>query len=210
MYKKKKLSVVTKTYLVLMAFILLVGSFIGTTTAWMMSESDTLMNTFTYGDINIDLEETDTDLDEDEDEDTNTYKMMPGEILIKDPRVIVKQGSEDCWLFVEIKEINDVDLYMDYNILIREENEWLPLNGYPGVYYREVDASEVKDADKVFEVIENNQVKVKEDITKEQLNTLTEKNYPKIEIKAYAVQRNSVISAIDTAAKAWALVSHNG
>ncbi|MGN1231703.1 MAG: hypothetical protein ACI4TP_07365, partial [Anaerotignum sp.] len=43
---------------------------------------------YTYGDINIELEET----------TGTTYEIVPGNDLTKDPKVTVKAGSEDCWL----------------------------------------------------------------------------------------------------------------
>ena len=40
--------------------------------------------------------------------------MIPGWTIDKDPKVTVKEGSEDCWLFVEITEENDLRKYISY------------------------------------------------------------------------------------------------
>lgn len=171
----------------LMAF-----TIIGGTVAWLMTKTDSVVNVFTYGDINITLEETTGE----------NYKMVPGNTIAKDPKVTVLKDSEDCYLFVKIEESTDAKLsdYIEYTLA----NGWTALDGVAGVYYREV---ETKDADQVFSVLQDDQVKVKGSVTKEMLNTLTDATYPKLSFTAYAVQRDADISEINSAAKAWALVN---
>lgn len=84
--------------------VLLCGSVIGGTVAWLIDQTNPVVNTFTYGDVNIDLDESDTGLDDDDSEDTNDYEMVPGEVITKDPKVTVFTDSKACWLYVKLVE----------------------------------------------------------------------------------------------------------
>ena len=79
----------SKAIVLFLAFALAFGVAVGGTVAWLMAESETVVNTFTYGDIDIKLEESDTHEDNDDDPNTNTYEMMPGKTITKDPVVSV-------------------------------------------------------------------------------------------------------------------------
>ncbi|MBQ7840004.1 MAG: hypothetical protein IJ390_05915 [Lachnospiraceae bacterium] len=189
----------TKVLVLLMVIALTFGGAVGGTVAWLITKTDPVVNTFTYGDINITLTETDTGLDDDNDPNTNTYKMMPGNTITKDPKVTVKKDSEESWVFVKLEKSEDFDDFLSYEM---EEN-WVALDAenYPGVYYIEVGAT---NRDIEYGVIKGNAVTVKDNVTKEMLNDLTA--YPRLTITAYAVQRDSDIEAINTAAEAWNLI----
>lgn len=176
----------------ILAAVLLVTGIAGGVIAWLVDRTEPVVNTFTYGDINIDLEETPTP-DDDDDPDTNEYEMIPGEEITKDPKVIVKTDSEASWLFVKLEKSENFDDFMEYEIA----EGWTQLNddqgnAVPGVYFREVD--EVADQDVVYEVIKDNKVQVKGSVTKEMLNALDpegeEATYPTLTVTAYAVQRS--------------------
>ena len=170
---------------------------IGGTLAWIVTKTDPVVNIFTYGDINITLHETDTNKDGDSDPNTNTYPMVPGHTIAKDPKVTFKAGSEDAWLFVKLEKVNNFDDFMTYEIA----SGWTALDNVDGVYYREVSKA-AQDAE--FTVIKDNTVTVKGEVTKEMLNALDANgasNYPKLIVTAYAVQRDSNIA---TATDAWA------
>ncbi len=177
-----------KVIALLLALMLTVGGVIGGTVAWLIASPDPVVNTFTYGDINIELDETDTKLDNDDDDTTNDYKMMPGQTITKDPVITVKAGSEDMWLFVKLEKSSNFDDFMEYEIA----DEWTALDGVDGVYYQSVQASDVETAEKEFAVIKDNTVAVKESVTKEQLNALDKDSsaatYPTLTVTAYAVQ----------------------
>lgn len=191
--------------------VLILSTVIGGTMAWIITRTSPVVNTFTYGDINITLEETDTKKDDDEDPNTNQYEMMPGEEITKDPKITVKKGSKDNWLFVKLEKSDNFDDFMTYSIA----DGWSQLldgdgNEIEGVFYQEVEETEVADADREFTVIKDNLVTVKDDVTKEQLNALDETDppsYPVLNVTAYAVQRNSEIEAIDSALDAWNLAN---
>lgn len=173
-----------KTLALVLALTLLVAGVVGGTLAWLTATTGEVQNTFTVGDINIDLAET-----------TTNYKMVPGNTIAKDPTVTVKANSEACWLFVKVTESTDLKDFITYAIA----EGWTALPGVDGVYYREVPASA---ADQTFPVLAGNTVTVKSDVTKTMLET-AKTDAPTLTFKAYAVQKDNVASASD----AWAKVN---
>ncbi len=173
-----------KTLALVLALTLLVAGVVGGTLAWLTDRTAEVKNTFTVGDINIDLTETTAD-----------YKMVPGNTLAKDPTVTVQANSEACWLFVQVTESENLDTFITYAIA----EGWTALPGVDGVYYREVPASA---ADQTFSVLAGDAVTVKNDVTKTLLET-AKTNAPTLTFKAYAIQRDHFA----TADAAWAEVS---
>lgn len=174
--KKKRLVIV-----LCVALVCCMG--LGATVAWLTDTTDPVVNTFTVGNINIDLGETTTD-----------YKMVPGVQIDKNPTVTVEANSEPCWLFVKVEESSNVDNFLTYAIA----TGWTQLSS--GVYYREVATSTT---DQPFGVLAGNQVSVKDTVTKAMLDELTEQTYPTLTFTAYAVQK----AGNATAAEAWAKVT---
>lgn len=195
---KKSVKLGGKKLAVMLASLALVlCTVIGGTLAWLVTETAPVVNTFTYGDINITLQETDTNKDGDNDPNTNTYPMVPGNTITKDPKVTFMANSEDAWLFVKLQKSANFDDFMTYEMA----DGWTKLDNVDGVYYREVSKA-AQDAE--FTVIKGDTVTVKGEVTKEMLNALdsgANKNYPKLTVTAYAVQRDNNIA---TATDAWA------
>lgn len=197
---KNRRNVSNKTVAILLALVLAIGCAVGGTLAWLISKTDSVVNTFTYGDINIGLAET-TGAD---------YKIIPGVNINKDPKVTVTAGSEACWLFVKVKEENwptftDADNTKKVSYRIAEG--WTALTGQNGVYYREVDATAAKAGESYYilkgnTTYANGVVTVSENLTKTEVDQL-KKNSPTLTFKAYAVQKDG----ITTAADAWAKIS---
>lgn len=175
--KKKVLSIV--------AVVLVLCCAIGGTLAWLTDKTDPVVNTFTVGDINIELTES---------ENLN-LKMVPGNTITKDPKVTVKANSEACWLFVKVEESANFDNFMTYAMA----DGWTALPDVAGVYYREVAATT---AATDFSVLQGNSVSVKDTVTKADLNALTQNTFPTLTFTAYAVQKDNVNSAADAWAKA--------
>lgn len=103
-----------KKIALLMACVMAFGVAVGGTLAWLTDNTAPVVNTFTDSDINITLEESvDTDKNRAE-----SFQMIPGHTIVKNPKVKVETGSEDCWLFVKITESTDPDLdaYISYAI----------------------------------------------------------------------------------------------
>lgn len=184
-----KLRVITAVLAVVMVLVGMIGG----TVAWLVSAPEPVVNTFTYGDIDITLKETDTNLDDDDDPNTNDYEMMPGQDIDKDPTVTVKAGSENMWLFVKLEKSDNFDDFLTFLIA----DGWAQLyddqgNAVEGVYYRFQSGIAADGEDVAIPVLKDNQVTVREDVTKEMLNALDpegqEANYPTLTITAYAVQ----------------------
>ena len=173
--KKKVISIV--------AVVLVLCCAIGGTLAWLADKTDPVVNTFTVGDINIDLDES-KNLD---------LKMVPGKTITKDPFVKVEANSEACWLCVKVEKSTNFDDFMTYAIA----DGWTALPGVDGVYYRQVAATT---AAVTFPVLAGNTVTVKNDVTKTMLNDLTAATYPTLTFTAYAVQSDGITDV----ATAWA------
>lgn len=191
-----------KTTIAVTALLLVLCFAIGGTLAWLVDESDKVVNTFTYGDINIDLSETTGD----------EYKMIPGNDITKDPKVTVKAGSEACWLFVKVEESDNFDNFMTYAIAdgwklydttttgsdIQTDNT----TDDTYVIYREVDADTAK-AGTSYQVLagkegyQNGYVTVNDTVTKEMFAALTEATRPTLTFTAYAVQSDNVTTVAD-------------
>ena len=171
--KKKVLSIV--------AVVLVICCAIGGTLAWLTDKTASVKNTFTVGDINIELTET-----------TTNYKMVPGNTISKDPKVTVKANSEACWLFVKVEKSANFDSFMTYDMA----DGWTELPSVTGVYYREVAATT---AATDFSVLKGDSVSVKDTVTKADLNALTQNTFPTLTFTAYAVQKDNVADA----ATAW-------
>ncbi len=175
-----------KIWISVAAIALILCCAIGGTLAWLKTSTTPVTNTFTVGDINIELKETTTD-----------YKMVPGNKIDKDPKVTVKEGSEACWLFVKVGESANLTDFIEYKVNTAE-GEWKLVPGETHVYYREVDADTAK-VGKTYSILTDNKVKVFDTVTKADLNGLNEATYPTLIFTAYAVQKEH----FDTAAAAW-------
>lgn len=173
-----------KLVVAMLAVTLLIGCAIGGTVAWLTATTDSVVNTFTYGDINITLAET----------TGRSYKIIPGVNITKDPKVTVKKDSEACWLFVKVEEEGSfVANKVTYSIAdgwTKGDGTKIPAN----VYYRAVDA--VKN-DTDFAVLKDNKIYVSEELSKSDIQSITAQ--PRLTFTAYAVQKDG----INTAADAW-------
>lgn len=166
------------------------------TIAWLKDETDFLVSNFSHGNIKISISESNLDNNL-----IKNYEIAPNAKFVKDTQVIVEANSEDCYLFIVVDKSSNLDKFMKYEI----EDGWKNLKDNSNVYYREIDK---KNENQTFNVIKNNVISVKDNLTKEDFNALNEENYPTISISAHAIQRNSKIDAIDTAEDAWLLVSN--
>ena len=174
-----------KALFIMLSAALIVCATVAGTLAWLTDTTAPVVNTFTVGDINIELKET----------TGKTYKMVPGIELEKDPAVTVKAGSEACWLFVKVVKSGNFDSFMTFEMA----DGWIALSGHAGVYYRNVDAT---NADTGFDVLKDNKVMVLETVTKTMLEG-AKTNAPTLTFTAYAVQKDG----INDAATAWGKVT---
>ena len=184
-YEKRR-SVSGRLFVLMLALVLVLGCAVGGTVAWLVAKTDPVVNTFTYGDIDIELTETKPA--------NQQAKIIPGVDIGKDPKVTVKAGSEACWLFVKVEEegtfVADKVTYSVADGWTQGDDTDIPAN----VYYREVGTVT---ADTDFYVLNGNKVTVSNSLTKEDIANITQ---PKLTFTAYAVQKDGM----DTAAAAWA------
>lgn len=178
-----------KSLALLLAIAIVVVGVVAGTVAWLTDQTPSVTNTFTTSDINIELKET-----------KNNFQMIPGWNIEKDPKVTVKQGSEACYLFVKLEKSTNFDTFMTYEMA----DGWTALPEAPGVFYREVAAAT---ADTTFEVLKGNQVTVKDEVTKAQMNDLTADTYPTLTVTAYASQLNQNATTKFAPAAAWANIA---
>ena len=173
--------------------LVVIAASVGGTIAWLTATTDSIVNTFTYGDINITLTE--------EKPVNKQAKIIPGVDIPKDPKVTVIAGSEACYLFVKVEETGTfVNGKVTYAI-VNGENGWTPGDGTKipaNVYYREVGAVT---ADTDFYVLKDNKVIVSDTLTKEDIKGIT--TNPTLTFTAYAVQKDGIADA----AAAWGKIS---
>lgn len=189
-----------RTVALMMALVLVVGVAVGGTIAWLTDGSKQVVNSFSTGDIAIDLWETKVDAYGDVVEGAdpvkaNSYQLVPGETYTKDPYITVEKGSEPCYVYVAVK--NDLASQEAGSTIAAQMLElgWVALNqndvnGYP-LYYKaeEVDAREAAKTVQVF-----TQFTLKGDADLSTVTTDTQ-----IVVVAYAVQSANLTDA----ATAW-------
>lgn len=183
----RRRSVGMKTFVAMLALVLVIGCAVGGTVAWLVSSTNAVVNTFTYGDINITLGET----------TGSDYKIIPGVDIPKDPKVTVNRDSEACWLFVKVEEEGTfVANKVTYSIAdgwTKGDGTNIPAN----VYYRAVDAV-TNDTD--FAVLKDNKIYVSEELSKSDIQSISAQ--PKLTFTAYAVQKDGIADAATAWAKA--------
>lgn len=190
-----------KSIAVVLALVLLVCCAVGGVLAWLTATTGPVVNTFTVGNVDITLAESvDTDSD-----GAASFKMVPGQTIVKDPKVTVVGGSEACWLFVKVEESDNLDDFITYAIATGD-NGWTQGDGTnipANVYYRAVSASE---SNQDFYVLTDNQVTVKNGVTKTMMDDLNKDGavQPTLTFTAYACQ---MAGFEGNAAGAWAAAS---
>lgn len=198
--KKKLIALALVTIIAVMAIA-------GSSLAWLQDTTKTVTNTFTEGKVDIDLYEHGYDSENNKlteaeiRDDGNTYKMIPGKVLPKDPTVEVLPVSEACWLFIKVEKNNTVDTFLTYEI----DEDWTELDAtnHPGVYYIQVEDT---DDLQTFNVLAGKQVTVKTGVNMDQMNDLTDGDlvHPELKFTAYAIQQLGFADA----AAAWTEISN--
>lgn len=177
---------------VMLALTMVVGCAVDGTVAWLVSESESSVSTFTLGDINIKLTG---------ESESQPLKIIPGVGIKRSLKVTVEPNSEACWLFVKVEGTNwshfpDANGTAKVSYSVDVQNGWIALNGHPGVYYREVSAEDAKTG---VEYDVNGVVAVSKELTKADINSIASGTQPKLSFTAYAVQRDGIGDAF----RAW-------
>ena len=203
-YCSSKKGLNMKPLALLLALTLLVGCVVGGTIAWLTAQTPEVKNTFTVGDIRIDLKEHKLEVNEttgeyelDREEEVNAnsdYMFVPGDTLPKDPFVKVLGGEVDCeahYLFIKIEVANN-------NISVGQNTEaivnFAVEDGW--TYYGKVNGENIeKDSapqkylngtyyfyknnaktttDVTYDILVNDQVTISTEVTKDMHGTLSD------------------------------------
>lgn len=206
-----------KALLLSLCAVLLVAASVLGTIAYLTSQ-DAVTNTFSVGSVAITMDELDVDNStegENNRDKANNYKLLPGHQYVKDPIIHVASTSEDCYLFVIVKnEIAAIesDATDDKNIATQiNENGWKQVGttaeGTLYVYGTAEDPTAVKGGENktvftTFKIDGDKVVNVPEGETvpdgKIDLSEYASKN---IVVTAYAVQKDGFENNI--AAEIW-------
>lgn len=221
-----------KTLLIAVAAIVLaVVSACSVTLAWLTADSDEVTNTFTVGNITIELKEhefANGELTTTEVATNNTYKVVPGATEKKDPFVKVKKGSEACYVYAKVVNNLVVNTAAEGQTAVYDEVATLNINsgwtligtsttnGVTTYLYRYNDIVNALDPDATYTTDADGDTWIYtasvfssvtydgEEITTSNIAQLTDKT---IVIDAYAHQSANLTngqSTADTAALAWA------
>ncbi len=169
--------------------VLLVAGSVAGTMAW-LQDTDEVVNTFTVGNVQIELDEKDVDnstAGENDRDKANKYHLMPGITHEKDPIVWLEPNSEASYLFVEVTNgLADIESTETGYVNIATQitnNGWTALTGVTNVYYKSVPANTSATERVSYPVFTN--FTIKDTVTGTELD-----DYKNAEIKvvAYAIQ----------------------
>lgn len=191
----------SKALLLVACAVLLVLGTVFTTVAFLSSTTDVVKNTFTVGNVVITLDEKDVDASTpDMDRDIkNEYHLVPGKEYDKDPTIHVQANSENCYLFIKVK--NDITSIEDAGATIEAQilaNDWQVLSTEADgsvIYYL---ADEIESKNEVQDIYIFKTFKVGDDVSNATLTALAE-NEPTITVVAYAIQS----TGFESAEEAW-------
>ena len=118
-----------------LAAVMLVCTTVAATVAYLTSKTEVVTNTFTVGNVVITLDEAKVDANgkkvtPEERVIANSYKLLPNHEYDKDPTVHVGANSEDCWVFVQVK--NEIKNELKADIVIGAD--WEVFNAETGIY----------------------------------------------------------------------------
>ena len=194
---KKKLTKIVA--LVTCAILLVAGSIMGTV-AYLTSTA-TVSNTFTYGNVSIEMDDAKADVYGVAADPTDRasapiqFKLIPGGTYTKNTTIHVKSGSESCYLFVKVDDA--FANIADNNFTLATGWVELDADNAPGIYYYVVDDNPIVDArneQNDVHVLVLDTFTVKTTATKD---TLDDFQSTTASITAYAVQSAGFNNASD-------------
>lgn len=193
-----------KTFVIALCLALVVAFAAGGAIAWLTDTTDSVTNTFTVGNVKLDLYEHDAANEVKQ----LSFKMIPGTTATKDPTVEVQKGSEECYVFVRVTETNN-DLSNNRGKLVIYEiaNGWTALPGVNGVYYYNTTVTPTATADVTLQVLKGDNggtITFSGAITQADMDAITAAptTAPTLSFVAYAVQA----AGSDNATQAWAKI----
>ena len=173
----------SKALLLALCALMLVVTTVFTTLAY-LTDTESVTNTFTIGNVAITLDETKVDANGDPAtpatrvSDDQSYKLVPNKTYTKDPVVTVLANSEAAYVFVKV-ENNIAAIEADSNPIatqITTTNGWTELES--GVYYKTVNTSAVDQPLTVFSSVTIDGDVDEQGLTAEQAWDALEAEYP--------------------------------
>ena len=170
-----------KKKLIISAIILslVVTAGVGSLIAYFASVSGPVVNTFTVGEVEIELADAEVEV----------IPLVPGTTAERTSVVTVLRGSEDCYVYVKIEQPYELTQYTSYELA----EGWINLGGIDGVYYRQVPKSAVN---MKYHVFKNDEIAIGANLTKEKMSQLDAGGY-EMKVTAYAIQTLGIESPAD-------------
>ena len=171
--------------LVLCAVLLVVASVMGTL-AYLQMTTGTVQNTFTVGNVTIELKEYEIDANGEKTSvevtasnglvQVNGIKMVPSRVIQKNPFITIGDTSEECYLYVRVTEIDE----KDYLTINWTSGDWILSDNEEYYYYKTTVGGNtgINRVDVFTSVTCNNAITVYDPLAA-----------PIIKITAYAVQK---------------------
>lgn len=214
-----------KSLALLLAVALLIGGAVGGTIAWLTDTTEKVTNTFSVGNIDIELLEHElkdgallntgcpTNIQESEHHEVsnNAYKIIPGTEQPKDPFVRVKANTEKCYLFIQVQPVNNetgneeadnvATKYITYTI---NDEVWTQLKDDQNqpvivnggeIWYKEHNM--INTTAVMLNILKGEEVTYDPHLTKDDIDKVGDNNKPTLNFKAFAVQKEAVGTAFD-------------
>lgn len=149
-----------KLIVLMMVLALIIGCTVGGTLAWLITSTDPVVNTFTAGNIHIELNEDFTTDDKVviDGKEYDACKLLPGDAITKAPRVKVLKGSEPCYvrMFTVVWWADKADSKFNGS----DSAEWFTASeiNQPVIQHKYIDITNNEVLGMVFEVIFENPV----------------------------------------------------
>lgn len=202
MTKKTRRAKVRRALLSISLVLVMMMVAVGGTIAWLTDTTDAVKNTFTVGNIDIDLTETANNSSKNGWE----AELNPGSVYPKDPKVTVIKGSEECYLFVQVTEPSNKENLLEYTLWKDMEPTQHNLSWQQGdgtnipnnVWYTTITEKLTASNNLVINLLKDDQVKVSDKLTNQ---TMPASNV-ELSFKAYAAQTANM-----TAQQAWSEVN---
>ncbi|MBQ0098804.1 MAG: hypothetical protein KBS62_07750 [Oscillospiraceae bacterium] len=180
-----------KKIIALVAIALVACCVVGGSLAWISAVSDPVENVFVVGDdIDIELDEPSAPADKE-------FPIVPDKTYAKDPTITVAEGSAPMYLFFKVNKSDNLDDFVAYEI----KDGWTKLDGVEeDVYYKKLAKTESETTYPLLkggQTCANGEVKIKDTVTKEMIEALTEATYPTLTFTAYAIQAEGMTDAKD-------------
>lgn len=190
-----------KALLLVLCAVVLVVATVFTTIAYMASQTATITNTFSVGNVKITMDESvyaDGVLTSERAPDGNNYKMIPGNKYVKDPIIHVDGTSEDAYIFVKVVKTNTAGVLEGLEMA----DGWVALTGAgnENIYYNTTAYSTVNKDKKDFAVFAPLADATADGETVKVATTVkNDATAAQVEVTGYAIQA----TGFDSAQAAW-------